>query len=359
MDGTPGVANPASDPPNELPRERSRPPGHRIESERSRALSLELPAELRDRLQALLPRERWRAATAARAAGVRRIALRVNTLRSTRAAVEHALTTGGLSVRAVDWLPDALVVERGTMAEIQACSQPVPGAWHVQSLSSMVVAHALSPTPGQRILDACAAPGSKASHIAALISNRGRLVAADASRARMFRLRDVLAQLGAVADTPVERAERWGRREPGAFDAVLVDAPCSAEGRALAGDDGAAMDWSLRKCRRLASEQKAILHSAIDACAPGGVVVYSTCTLGPEENEEVLERALHRYSGRLALEAIGVRIPGALGALSSWKGRAFPPELACATRIAPMEANEHPDGPWLEGFFIARMRRIA
>ncbi len=318
-----------------------------------------LPPDLRERLRALLPAERLAAAETERAAGARRIALRVNTLRGTRAAVVDALAARGIAVRPVEWLPDALVVERGTVAEIQACEEALPGAWHMQGLSSIAVGHALAPARGWRILDACAAPGSKASHLAALAANQCRLVAADASRARMFRLRDVLRRLGAVADTPVERAERWGRREPAAFDAVLVDAPCSAEGRALAGDAAAAADWSLRKCRRLASEQKAILHSAIEACAPGGVVVYSTCTLGPEENEEVLERALERYPGRIEVEPLPVEIPGALPGLERWMDRNFPAEVKHACRVVPMTPTAHPDGPWLEGFFIARIRRIA
>ncbi|MBL9141287.1 MAG: RsmB/NOP family class I SAM-dependent RNA methyltransferase [Phycisphaerae bacterium] len=318
----------------------------------------ELPADLSQRSQSLLPEDRWAAAIEQRQSGIRRVALRVNTLRSTREHAAAELAAAGVATRDGAWMPDALVVERGTVAEIQACSGNAAGAWYIQSLASIAVGHALAPKPGQRVLDACAAPGSKASHLAALMQNQGNLIAADASKARIFRLHAVLEQLGAIAQTKVERAERWGRRSPSTFDAILVDVPCSAEGRALAGDDESAADWSLRKCRRLASEQKSILHSAIDACAPGGVIVYSTCTIGPEENEEVLERALRLYAGRVALEPVPVQVPGAMPGLPQWKGSAFPPELAAAVRIAPLAASQHPDGPWLEGFFIARLRKL-
>lgn len=335
----------------------------------------ELPPALAERLQALLSPSRWDAAIAARKSGVRRLAVRANTLVATRDHVAATLAAAGVRTRCVDWMPDALVVEHGTIDDIQAAAaaataraaatesdaaapSAAPAAWYVQSLASMAVAHALAPAPGSRVLDACAAPGSKTSHLAALMQNQGNLVAADASRSRIFRLHAVLEQLGAIAETKVERAERWGRRTPGAFDAVLADVPCSAEGRALAGDDAAAADWTLRKCKRLSSEQKSILHSAIDACAPGGIVVYSTCTIGPEENEEVIERALKLYAGRIALEPLPVRVPGALPGLAEWKGARLPAELADTVRIGPVPEEEHPDGPWLEGFYIARFRKL-
>ena len=314
-----------------------------------------LPAALAAHLAEVLPADRLAAAQQAR-----RLAVRVNGLRAdaARAHVVAALATVGVRARPVEWMPDALAVERGAVREIQACPLHAAGAIHIQSLASMAVGHALAPRPGSQVLDMCAAPGSKTSHLAALLGNRGRLVAADASRARLFRLREVLRHLGAEAQVLMERAERWGRRAPCGFDSVLVDAPCSAEGRALAGDADAAADWSLRKCRRLASQQKAALHSAIEACVPGGVVVYSTCTLGPQENEAVLARALELYEGRVALEALPVRIPGALPGMLEWRGQAFPPQMALAQRVAPLSAAVHPDGPWLEGFFIARLRKV-
>jgi 16S rRNA C967 or C1407 C5-methylase (RsmB/RsmF family) len=127
----------------------------------------------------------------------------------------------------------------------------------------------------------------------------------------------------------------------------------------LAGDSAAAADWTPRKCKRLASEQKAILHSAIESCLPDGVLVYSTCTLGMEENEMVLARAVQLYEGRIALEPLPVEIPGALPAFTQWETHEFPAALAHARRIVPLPAAAHPDGPWLEGFFIARLRKLA
>lgn len=316
-----------------------------------------LPQLLLEKLASILSAESLQAAMDARTQP-RRIALRVNTLRCDTTSALAALARSGVRTRAVQWMRDALIVEQGTMDQVQSCPTLSSGACHIQSLSSIAVGHALAPAPGTRVLDACAAPGSKTTHLAALMNNQGVLTAADASRTRMFRLRAVLDKLGARADTVVERAERWGRRAPASYHAVLVDAPCSAEGRALAGDEDAAADWSPRKCKRLASEQKAILHSAIEACLPGGVLVYSTCTLGSEENEMVLARALELYAGRVALEPLPLEIPGALPGRTQWEKHSFPSELVHARRIVPLPATVHPDGPWLDGFFIARLRKL-
>jgi 16S rRNA (cytosine1407-C5)-methyltransferase len=321
----------------------------------------QIPPLLLERLGAVLPPERLEATLAAsrrQEGDSRRLAIRVNTLRATREQVLASLAAAGVQARAVTWMPDALVVTSGSVEQVQSCTAHGAGELHIQSLSSMAVAHALAPRPGARLLDACAAPGSKTSHCAALMGNVGSITAADASRSRIFRLHAVLQHLGAQAATVVERAERWGRRAPGSFDMVLVDVPCSGEGRALAGDASAAADWSIRKCKRLASEQKSILHSAIEACVSGGVIVYSTCTTAPEENEEVLARALRLYAGRLALEPLPVEVPGAMPALTEWAGKSLPTELEHARRIAPLSGSVHPDGEWLEGFFIARLRKL-
>ncbi len=321
----------------------------------------EIPQLLRERLAAVLPPDRLESARSAsqlREGNSRRLAVRVNTLRATREHVHASLAAVGVQARAVTWMPDALVVTSGSMDQVQSCAAHGAGELHIQSLSSMAVAHALAPHQGARLLDACAAPGSKTSHCAALMGNVGSITAADSSRSRIFRLHAVLQHLGAHAATVVERAERWGRRAPGSFDFVLADVPCSGEGRAMAGDAAAAADWSLRKCKRLASEQKSILHSAIEACVSGGVIVYSTCTIAPEENEEVLARALQLYADRIALEPLPVEVPGAMPPLRTWAGKTLPAELGHARRIAPLFERIHPDGEWLEGFFIARIRKL-
>ncbi len=274
-------------------------------------------------------------------------AIRLNPLRAPPPETITVLRAAGIVLESVEWC-DLAWTTGSTVRELQALPAYADGAFHIQSLSSIAVTLALAPLPGESILDLCAAPGSKTSHIAAMTGNSGHLVAVDSSRTRLFRLREVLRLLGATADCLCEHGERWARRQPEMFDRVLVDAPCSGEGRIHLGDSAAHDGWSMGKVRRLASLQKALLHSAIDALRPGGTLVYSTCTFAPEENELVIQRALDRFEGEIEIVPLPIEIPHARPALTAWENKELHPSIAHARRIFPPH----------EGFFIARIRKI-
>lgn len=304
-----------------------------------------LPEALLERLVRILPEDRLHAHLSA-AQAPRQIAIRVNTLHPEHDSVIGRLNENGVAVEPVDWC-EHLYRTDADSRRLQETEAWRSGGFHIQSLASCAVAPMLDPRPGERILDLCAAPGSKTSHLAALMSGRGELVANELSRPRMHRMRAILERLGVEATVRVGPGEQIGRREPESFDRVLVDAPCSGEGMMRADDPKSTRNWTRSVPRRLGSRQKSLLHSAIDAVRPGGVVVYSTCTFAPEENELVLERALRRYEGRLELEELPFEIPGALPPLERWNGRDLP-DLGAARRLAP---------PSMDGFFIARLRR--
>ena len=303
------------------------------------------PPELLERLKRVLPADRLQAFLQG-ANEYRAVSIRVNTLKSDHESVRQELEISGIKTTAVSWCQDALVTNT-TARTLQETESWKSGCFHIQSLSSIAVAPILAPKPGERILDMCAAPGSKTSHIAALMNQDGELVANDLSKARMHRMRAILEKLGVKATVRVGSGDQIGRREPTSFDRVLVDAPCSGEGRMRADDPKSYANWRRSVPRRLGSRQKSLLHSAVDAVKPGGVVVYSTCTFAPEENELVLARALDRYQGRLELEPLPVTIPGSLQPIENWNDKSLP-DLAPACRLAP---------PAMEGFFIARLRR--
>ena len=278
------------------------------------------------------------------------ISLRLNPLRAppneTLAALRAALGAAGHTLNPVTWFALAFTTS-ATVRTLQELPQHAAGAFHIQSLSSMIPALVLDTQPGEMALDLCAAPGSKTSQIAAMMSNRGQLIAIDSSRPRCYRLREVLRVLGAQAECLCAHGERWGRGHPMQFDRVLVDVPCSGEGRIHVGDSAALADWSLTKVRRLASLQKSLMHSAIDALRPGGTLVYSTCTFAPEENELVLQRALDRYKDRIAITPITHALPPSCPAVTNWLGHELHPAIANARRILPP----------LEGFFVAALRK--
>lgn len=274
-------------------------------------------------------------------------AIRLNPLRAAPLETLDQLRGAGIKLDEVPWCALAFTTST-TARELQSHLAHGKGAFHIQSLSSIAASLSLAPSPGESVLDLCAAPGSKTSHIAAMMGNSGRLVAVDCSRPRQYKLREVLRVLGANAECLCAHGERWARGHPAMFDRVLVDAPCSGEGRIHLGDSAANDGWSIGKVRRLASLQKALLHSAIDALRPGGTLVYSTCTFAPEENELVLDRALHRYEGRVEIVPLPIEIPHAQPALTHWADKPLDPSIANARRIFPPH----------EGFFIAHLKKL-
>ncbi len=309
-----------------------------------------LPTELRDRLREVLPAEALALIVSDDSHATTHhspTSIRLNPLRADPIETLGALRSASIECAPVGWC-DFAFTTAATVRELQSLARHSSGAFHIQSLSSMIPPLLLAAQPGEAVLDLCAAPGSKTSQIAAMMRNRGRLIALDSSRPRLYRLREVLRVLGAHAECICAHGERWGRGHPMQFDRVLVDVPCSGEGRIHLGDERALADWSRTKVTRLASLQKALLHSAIDALRPGGTLVYSTCTYAPEENELVVQRALERYADRIELIPIVHPLPGAAPALTQWGGALLHPSLSLARRILPP----------LEGFFVAALRKL-
>jgi 16S rRNA (cytosine967-C5)-methyltransferase len=204
-------------------------------------------------------------------------ALRANTLRTDAAALAAAL---GVRAQAVADPPEAVIVLEPFDAHGSALFRA--GMLMPQSRASMLVAHALDPRAGERVLDLCAAPGAKTTHLAALMGGRGPVTAVERHAGRARALERTAARMGAanvaveIADGATPRGER--------FDRVLLDAPCSGLGTLQSRPD---LRWraSPERLGALAAEQARLLSAAGAATAPGGTLVYSTCTVSPEENE--------------------------------------------------------------------------
>ena len=270
--------------------------------------------------------------------------LRFNTIKDDPAQIRKQLLDDGIETTPVPWCTHAAIIVRDALPAVldHACWRN--GLVHVQSLPSMITSLVLDPQPGERVLDLCAAPGGKTSHIAALMDNTGEIVANDRSRARCHRMRALLDQLGAQATVRTSDGTGIGHRQPMQYDRVLVDAPCSGEGRFSIEQETTINDWTITKSRRLASLQKSLLHSAIQAVRPGGIVVYSTCTYAKGENEAVINRALDRYGEGpqgIELDSIQQSLPGEHAPMY----RSIPDPVG-----APIDQA-------MEGFFIARLRR--
>ncbi len=213
------------------------------------------------------------------------LALRVNTLRATPDAVRAALARQDVATHpAGDELPEAILVD----GAFDAHGHPLysEGAYTAQSRGAMLVARALDPQPGERVLDLCAAPGGKTTHLAALMGNEGEIVAVERHPRRASGLQRTAERMGANSVSVVTGdARRFATDTP--FDRVLVDPPCSGLGT-LQGHPDLRWRMSPETIDTLATAQAQILQAARAAVRPGGAIVYSTCTLSPAENEALV-----------------------------------------------------------------------
>jgi len=169
------------------------------------------------------------------------------------------------------------------------------GVYYLQEASAMSAVALLDPQPGERICDLCAAPGGKTTQIAGRLDGKGFLLCNEINPKRAKILSRNMERMG-VANALVtnEHPARLAEKYPGCFHRVLIDAPCSGEGM-FRKEEAAVTDWSRETVEMCARRQAEILHSGAALVAPGGRLVYSTCTFAPEENEETIENFLQTH----------------------------------------------------------------
>jgi NOL1/NOP2/sun family putative RNA methylase len=255
------------------------------------------------------------------------------------------LEAQGFELAPVPGLPQVRRVVSGPHSVAQTLEHWL-GLLQVQQTVMSVPTLALDPRPGDRVLDLCAAPGGKTTHLAECMEDRGCLVAVDPKEKR---LRGLMANVFRLGHTNVLVVAADGREIPThtRFDRVLVDAPCSAEGN-FRRTGGRLPRRDGRFIRYVTGLQEALLRRGIEATRPGGTIVYSTCTWAPEENEAILARVLEDMP--VVMEPIDLPLPHAPG-IEAWNGRSYPESVRHAWRLYP----EHLDSG---GAFVARLRRL-
>ena len=213
----------------------------------------------------------------------------------------------------VPWEETGLYIKEGTRPGLSLLQ--AAGAYYIQDASAMAAVNALDPRPGEVILDLCAAPGGKSTQIAGRLAGRGFLLANEIVPGRAKLLSSALERFGAAACAVTNSSpEAFGGLE-GAFDRVLVDAPCSGEGM-FRKDPDAITEWSPEHTRACAARQKLILDSAAPLVRPGGVLAYSTCTFNETENEGVIRAFLAEHPEYVpegfTLDGVGSSVNGCL-----------------------------------------------
>lgn len=275
---------------------------------------------------------------------------RVNTLKSSEDRCLGLLMEMGWRFERLLWARHAyrlITCEEGDPGGTLAHSL---GLVYLQGPLSMVPVEALDPRPGERVLDLCAAPGSKSTQIAQLMENKGVLVANDASSERIKPLIANLQKWGVYNCVVTLKDGRFfGKRTRNFFDRVLCDVPCSSLGVVMK-DWSSAKTYSHRRSERLARLQLSLLLASFDASSPGGFTVYSTCTIHPLENELVVSELLSR---RPEAEVIEFRLEGLRGRrpLEEWGRRAFDPRVSRCFKCYPQDNGA-------EGFFVALLRKV-
>ncbi len=316
---------------------------------------------------------------------------RINTIKAKRDEVIEVLNQNGFKFERVRWYKDAFILKNKSKRELTDLEIYKDGKIYIQSLASMIPPLVLDPQPGEKVLDLTAAPGSKTSQIAALMQNTGELVANDNNKIRFFKLKhnmdhlviprspqttrnlsedknigtqnfDVMQQMLASKDPSsrldsvrdflklrLEYGSDLAREYPEYFDRVLLDAPCSAEARFVESDPKTFGYWKEQKIKEMAYKQRQLLFAAWSALKPGGILVYSTCTFAPEENELQISRFMEQNTNCELLE-IDLKDVKRLPIVKNWHNKEINKEVIKKTmRILPTKE--------IEAFFVAKLKK--
>jgi len=276
--------------------------------------------------------------------------IRCNDLRCSCRKITESLERLGFKLSPIEWSPYSYKILRSSSTpSIGATHEYLKGCYYLyRDAASLIPSIALDPRPGDLILDTCASPGGKASHILMLMRDEGLLIANDISRSRLSALK---ANLERMRFTSYIITRYDGRRIHEIFNEeipkIILDAPCSAEGGIMF-DPGRKRRTSYEDLMKLVSREIELLSSSVEALAPGGYLLYSTCSIAPEENEFVVSKILEHYKEKI--EIIHIRNNIWDRGLRKFLGIEFDPDVEKCIRIWPHRHS-------MEGFFICLLRK--
>lgn len=279
----------------------------------------------------------------------RRQSLRLNPLKGDPEETLAELLMTGWQGSPVAWAPNGYHMA-SAVEDIRDHPAVTTGKAFIQNAASWLPVLMLEPQPTDEILDVCAAPGGKTSHIAAISNNQARITANDNSRPRLAKMRANFERLGVqnIETTLFDSQYLAKKLEGREFDRILLDAPCSGEGMMRYDHDKDFTTWSVAQIKRLQQLQKQILNQSWRLLKPGGTLVYSTCTMAPEENEAVIDYLLRTHEDA-KLVPISMELPNKTPVILAWNTKRYSPDLMGCLRLKP--------SPDIEAFFVARITK--
>jgi len=277
----------------------------------------------------------------------RALGLRVNTMK-VPAEVFARENQETFSLRPVSWCREGFYYEQESRPGRHPYHEA--GVYYIQEPSAMAVVSLLDPKPGERVLDLCAAPGGKTTHIASRLNGKGLLVSNEIHPARAKILSQNVERMG-IGNAIVTNEDSGSLAEffPEFFDCMVVDAPCSGEGM-FRKDEQARNEWSEANVRLCAERQQEILDNAAKMLKPGGRMVYSTCTFAPEEDEDGIAAFLERHPEFSVVCLEKDEVPEGLSSGHPEWSRGHNPELQNTFRIWPHKSEG-------EGHYLALLRK--
>ena len=276
---------------------------------------------------------------------------RINYKKIDLVSLRKALIKERIKFKELKW-PEGSFILKSDLRMFQASSIYQDGLVYLQNVSSMIPPLVLEPKKDEKILDLCAAPGAKTTQIFSLVRGEAEIVAVEKIRTRFYKLLANLKIQGAdTVKTILMDGVKIFKKYPEYFDKVLLDAPCSSEARFWIANMRSFKYWKERKVKEMAHKQKKLLTSAIKSLKEGGILVYSTCTFSPEENEEIINWALNKFKDIIEIVPISIPIKNIKPGLVEWKGKKFSPSLKLSLRILPND--------FMEGFYIAKLRKVS
>lgn len=278
--------------------------------------------------------------------------IRLNPLKGNTKDTKKMLEARGYELKMVPFDSNSFFILNHDKSEVSQTREYQDGLFYIQNLSSILDSIVLDPKENEDILDMCAAPGSKTTHIAAITNNKSRIIANDSDASRVSSLKNVLHQFGVKnVKATLSDASDFGKKYPEYFDRVLLDAPCSGEGMIYMNSMKPLRFWSLEKIKRCTYLQRDLILSAFRTLKKGGHMVYSTCTLEPEENEGAVTFLLERFPNA-QIEEINVPIEKdhMMEGITRWSGHTYNPAVKKTLRVIPNSK--------MMGFYIAKIKKI-